>query len=143
MVYKRPLEKLILECKEYSKVRVFIFLMSRQTFDSLVIISISEIARQLKMTYKTAWACIKWLEDKDYLKRVERDGIVGFMINPKVSTCGKKSLVEKQSVFGQIDLSMIRRNPELPVPSPDELDIPDNVDVETGEILRSDNNESD
>lgn len=123
VVYKRPLERLILECKEYSKVRVFIFLMSRQTFDSLVIISISEIAKKLKMNYKTAWACIKWLEERDYLRRVERDGVVGFMINPQVSTCGKKSLPEKQSVFGKFDISITKD------------DVPDNVDIETGEIL--------
>lgn len=119
VMYKEPLRKLITECKEYSKVKVFIYLSSLQTYDSLVFTTITSISKNLNMTYKTCWSCIKWLEEKNYLKRVERDGINGFLINPKVSTYGKKSLKEKNALWS-MDFSDFQM-----------------IDKETGEILPS------
>lgn len=119
VVYKEPLQRLITECKEYSKVRVFIYLSSLQTFDSLVFISIAELSRKLQMTYKTAWSCIKWLEEHEYIKRMERDGITGFLLNPNITTCGKKNAGKKRSMWSSFDLG----NGKI-------------VDTETGEIIK-------
>lgn len=117
VMYKEPLRKLISESKEYSKVKVFIYLSSLQTYDSLVFTTITSISKNLKMTYKTCWACIKWLEEKQYLKRVERDGMHGFLLNPKITTCGKKSLKEKNALWS-MNFSDFQR-----------------IDKDTGEIL--------
>lgn len=113
VMYKEPLKKLVMECKEYSKVRVFIYIASLQTYDTLVFVSIADVARNIGITYKTAWSCVKWLEEHQYLCRIERDGICGFLINPDFSTCGKKTSKLKKELWdkvkgGDVDVNQVQ-----------------------------------
>lgn len=99
VMYKDSILHLLNECKELTKLKVFMFLASRQTFDTLIVTNVTFISKSLKMSYKSAWLAVKWLEDNDYIKRVEIDGVHGFLINPSYTTCGRKSLKQKRMIW--------------------------------------------
>lgn len=96
VMYKKPLQHLVLHCTEYSKVRVFAYLSSLQSYDSVVYTTISDVSKQLNLNYKTTWNAIIWLEKNQYLIRTVKNGSSGFILNPQITTCGKKSLKEKK-----------------------------------------------
>ena len=141
VMYKEPLEKLILETNELSKVKVFLYITSQQTFEDIVMMTVAHISKHLKMSYKTAWSAVIWLEQNKYLKRVQRKGISGFLINPDVSTCGKESLQRKKDAWNRlkvgvpVNLHFNRSNDKTSL-AIDDTQPDDVVDSDTGEIKK-------
>lgn len=117
VMYQRGILSLLNKCKELTKLKVFMFLASQQTFDSIVVTNMAFVARELKMSYKSAWLAVKWLEENKVLKRVVKNGVSGFLLNPKYTTCGRKSLKEKRALWKILE------------------DNPQRIDSKTGEIF--------
>lgn len=104
--YKEELERLMKANFDYSVVKVYMYLCSQQTYQTLVMTPISHVARELRMSYRTAWGAVRTLEAEGYLARRCVDGVKGFLINPKVTTCGKSSLAAK-NILWSLDLGKV------------------------------------
>lgn len=113
--YKEELERLMKLNLDYSVVKVYMYLCSQQTYEKLVMTPISHAARELGMAYRTAWGAIRTLEREGFLARRTVDGVRGFLINPKVSTCGKASLAAKQILWSlsEQDIAGIKLDEEV------------------------------
>lgn len=99
IMYKATTEQMLSKFSELTKLKVFMFILSQQTFDSLVITNMKYIAKTLGISYKSTWLAVKWLIENDFIKKVEKNGNKGFIINPYYSACGRKSLKERKEVW--------------------------------------------
>lgn len=102
VMYKKNIIEILNKCKELTKLKVFMFLASQQTYDSIVVANMAYISKQLKISYKSTWLAIKWLEENQIVVRIVKNGVHGFLINPKYTTCGRKSLKEKRSLWDRM-----------------------------------------
>lgn len=98
--YDSAIRKILEDNPDYSTVKVLLQLMSMQTFDVYTITTIQNVARKLKMSYKTAWSAVKWLEKNNYLKRSKVNGANAFILNPSMTTRGRSSMAQKRTVWG-------------------------------------------
>ena len=58
------------------------------------------MTNDLGMAYQTVWNAVKWLIKNDYIRRAKNEtGASGFIVNPLISTCGRKNLSEKLDAF--------------------------------------------
>jgi len=104
VVYKNALVKLITECPNFATMKVYLRIAAAQDYDKITYITTSYISKSLNMSYQTAWNAIKWLIANDYLRRAVNDtGGVGFIVNPLVTTCGKKNFDKKLEAFADSD----------------------------------------
>lgn len=97
VVYDKMLKKLLEDNPPYAIVRVYLKLALMQTFDTHIVTTIANVARELGMTYKTAWQSFKWLEENEYLKKSELRGMATYLLNPNFTTRGRASLAEKRA----------------------------------------------
>lgn len=112
VVYKEPLIKLLQACPNYATLKVYLRIAAAQDYDTVTYISTRFLANDLNLAYQTVWNAVKWLINNDYIKRAKNDtGASGFIVNPLVSTCGKKNLEEKLNAFDSDQI----HNPD-PVP---------------------------
>lgn len=95
VMYQSAITKLVTECPKLSIMKVYLTLAGKQTFGTHVVVTISALAKELELDYKTTWAAVKWLEDNQYIKREVIDGVTAFLLNPNHTTKGKDSLPEK------------------------------------------------
>lgn len=134
IMYKEPLKELIMKCKEYSKVRVFIYLSTLQTYDTYIFTTIRAVSKALNITYKTCWDCFKWLEKENYIKKFDKEGVTAYVINPKITTCGKKSLPHKNQIWN-LNLDELPKIEAIDSSPSTETSLNKTIDTETGEIL--------
>ena len=99
VVYKDALMTLMSEVPNYATLRFYLYLACHQTYDTMTIVSTSHIAKEAGMTYQTAWNACKWLIQHNYIAKTSKDGTPAFIINPDVTTCGKKNLEAKMKPF--------------------------------------------
>lgn len=104
VVYKDALKSLVRNCPNYSTMKVYLEMAAAQDYNSVTMITLPYIGRILNMSYQTVWNAGKWLQANGYIKKATYNGNTGFVLNPKVTTCGKKHLDKKtQYVNGDID----------------------------------------
>jgi DNA-binding transcriptional ArsR family regulator len=89
IVYSKTYKNLLLENTSPSVLRVFGLLMTMQEFDNGIKITKKAIADILKISYDSVMVALKWLKENGYVKEHKVNGITEFLLNPKVTTCGK------------------------------------------------------
>lgn len=99
VMYKESLAALVREAPSMSVLKVFLELSSMQSFGVYVMTSKSNLAKRLQISRKTAWSALRWLSEHSYIHEDTLEGQTAFIINPSVSTCGSKNLVEKKKVW--------------------------------------------
>lgn len=104
--YKKSLVRLVQEVPKLSIMKVYMRLCAYQTFQSQVMVSMNHVAKELDMTYKTVWHAFQWLLKYNYIKKVNVEGLTGWVINPNVSTCGRKAAKEKQKLWQSLPNNM-------------------------------------
>lgn len=72
-----------------STLKVFLKLSTKQEFEGGIKTTKQALANELKISYDSAIKAFKWLKENDYVKEFKRDGQTCFLLNPKVTTCGK------------------------------------------------------
>lgn len=102
--YDSAIRKILEDNPDYSTVKVLLQLMSMQTFDVYTITTIQSVAKKLKMSYKTAWSAVQWLEKNHYLKRSKVNGANAFILNPSMTTRGRSSMAQKRTIWS-LDLT--------------------------------------
>ena len=112
VVYKEALRKLMAECPNYATLRTYLYIATAQDYDTITMITTSYIAKETGMRYQTVWNSVKWLINNGYIKRASIKGSSGFIVNPLVSTCGRKNYDEKLRAFTEGLAEMFGVNPE-------------------------------
>lgn len=70
--------------------KVFGILASKQEFEGGIHITKKAIAEKLKVSYDNVMRGFKWLKENGYVKEHKVDGVPEILLNPDVTTCGKK-----------------------------------------------------
>ena len=70
--------------------KVFGALASKQEFDRGIKITKKAIADEFLMSYDNVIRGFKWLKEHGYIKEHKVNGVPEILLNPEVTTCGKK-----------------------------------------------------
>lgn len=108
--YKRSIRALIDECPNFSTMKVYMYIASKQTYQKCAIVKNTHIMKTLHMSSSTVFEALKWLRENDYLQRYEIDGNTGWLLNPSVTGCGGNSKKSKEKLWR---LGIERRKAEL------------------------------
>ena len=73
-----------------SALKVFLHLATRQPFEGGIKISKKAVADNLELSRTVVWQGFKWLKENNYIKERKVDGLPEFLLNPNVTTCGRK-----------------------------------------------------
>ena len=95
LMYKDGILSLAAEAPSVA-LRTFLALASRQEYEGGIKVSKQTIANEIGMSSDSATRAFKWLKENKYVKEYKDDGITTFLLNPTVTTCGKKQLTEKK-----------------------------------------------
>ena len=132
--YKKPLKQLAISAPPLSVLRIYLYLASKQTFETYVIVTPAKIMSDLGMAKRTFYDGIKYLKENGYVQQHEHDGNIAWLLNPTLTTRGRGnnsvknalwSLTNKSTLAGQkaAEVSEVISNGEQ------------FVNRETGEIL--------
>lgn len=106
--YKGQLQRLATEATELSTIKIYLFLASKQTFESYVMTTRKTIGEKLNLSYITVHRSINWLIDHGYLIEAKVEGNTGYLLNPDVTNRGPKNKEMKSKLW---ELAL-RRNAE-------------------------------
>lgn len=106
VVYKEALRDLMAKCPNYATLRTYLYIATAQNYDTVTLITIKYIASETGMRYQTVWNSVKWLINEGFIAKANIKGSPGFVVNPLVSTCGKKNYDEKLEYFAK-DLASV------------------------------------
>ena len=101
IVYRDSFMNFLLNSPDFVTTKVFGSLMTKQNFDSGIKITKKFIADELKVSYRSVMNAFKWLKEHDYVKEHKVNGVTEFLLNPDVTTCGKKK-EEKVKLWNSI-----------------------------------------
>ena len=89
IVYREPFMNLTLNAPP-AALKVFITLMTKQEFEGGIHMTKRAVAEKLKVSYDNVMRAFKWLKEHDYVREHKVDGVPEILLNPEVTTCGKK-----------------------------------------------------
>ena len=98
----------LLRTPDFVTTKVFGSLMTKQEFDRGVNTTKKAIADELKVSYRSVMTAFKWLKEHGYIKERKVRGQSEFLLNPEVTTCGKRK--KKKLSFGTLFEVCLRRN---------------------------------
>ena len=108
--YKRSIRNLIAECPNFSTMKVYLYIASKQTYQKCAIVKNAHIMKTLNMSSSTVHESLKWLKNHDYMQKYTIDGNTGWLLNPSVTGCGGNSKKSKERLWR---LGIERRKAEL------------------------------
>ena len=137
--YKKPLKQLAISAPPLSVLRIYLYLASKQTFETYVIVTPAKSMADLGMAKRTFYDGIKYLKENGYVQQHEHDGNIAWLLNPTLTTRGRGNnsvknalwtLTNKSTMVGQSagDVSEVVSNGKQI------------VNRETGEILKDGGN---
>lgn len=101
IVYRDNFMHFLKQTTNPSVLRVFGSLMTKQEFDHGVRTTKKAIADELNISYDSVMVAFKWLREHGYIKERKVRGQTEFLLNPDVTTCGKKK-EEKVKLWNSI-----------------------------------------
>jgi CTP-dependent riboflavin kinase len=87
---------------DFSTLKVFLTLAVKQEFEDGINTTKQAIADELKISYRSIIKAFNWLKEKGYIKERKVNGQTQFLLNPNVTTCGKKR-EEKIKLWNSIE----------------------------------------
>ena len=90
IVYRDNFMNFLKQTTNPSVLRVFCSLMTKQEFDRGVKTTKKAIADELHISYDSVMIAFKWLKEHGYIKERKVLGQSEFLLNPEVTTCGRK-----------------------------------------------------
>ena len=98
-MYEDGVKLLIKQAPNFITLKVYLQLSTMQTFDMHIITTVKDLARELGVSYVSAWKAIKWLKRHRYIEQTTVNGTPAFILNPSVATKGKKNIKAKKKIF--------------------------------------------
>lgn len=83
--------------------KVFAILASKQPFEGGIKITKQAVSEQLKISYDNVIRGFKWLKENNYIKERKTDGQTEFLLNPNVTSCGRKRK-EKIKLWNSVEV---------------------------------------
>lgn len=99
VLYKKALDKLLGMNVSGSTLKLFIKLLSMQDFGKEIVVSKKYLRESLQMPKSTFTMSLTWLKEHDFVKETTSMGNQAFVLNPKVTACGKKALKERKAFW--------------------------------------------
>lgn len=133
--YKKPLKQLAISAPPLSVLRIYLYLASKQTFETYVIVTPSKIMQDLGMAKRTFYDGIKYLKENGYVQQHEHDGNIAWLLNPTLTTRGRGNNAVKNTLW-----SLTNKEARVGQAANDVSNVATAgsqiVDRETGEILK-------
>ena len=82
-----------------STLRVWVFLMGKQTYGDYVLCGTDYLAKELGTNRTVIGQAIRELEERQFLQRVNIDGNRGFILNPNVTACGRSAVYTRRALW--------------------------------------------
>ena len=89
IMFRETLDSLINFAPDFSTLKVFLKLSTKQEYEGGIKITKQAIADELKISYVSTIKAFKWLKENGYVKERKINGVPEFLLNPYVTTCGK------------------------------------------------------
>ena len=89
MFYKKQLKQLAIDAPPLSVLRIYLYLASKQTFDTYVLVTPTKIMKDLGIAKRTFYDGIKYLKENGYVQQHEHDGNIAWLLNPSLTTRGR------------------------------------------------------
>lgn len=99
VVYKNALNALLEKGASYTALRIYLKIMSMQTFGSKVVIQNKYLYESLGICRNAYYAALNWLVDNNFIKKDSENGINAFVLNPKHTACGTASLKKRTALW--------------------------------------------
>ena len=128
--YKKALKQLVMECPALSVIRIYLYLASKQTFETFVIVTPAKIMSDLQIARKTYYDGMKWLKENGYVQQHEHDGNIAWLLNPTKTTRGRGQQSVKNSLWSITNKQAGKGQSATQVQQKKK-----SIDTETGEIL--------
>ena len=97
--YKKPLKQLAISAPPLSVLRIYLYLASKQTFETYVIVTPAKIMADLGMAKRTFYDGIKYLKENGYVQQHEHDGNIAWLLNPTLTTRGRGNNTVKNALW--------------------------------------------
>ena len=97
--YKKPLKQLAISAPPLSVLRIYLYLASKQTFETYVIVTPTKIMQDLGMAKRTFYDGIKYLKENGYVQQHEHDGNIAWLLNPTLTTRGRGNHAVKNALW--------------------------------------------
>ena len=97
--YKKPLKQLAISAPPLSVLRIYLYLASKQTFETYVIVTPAKIMQDLGMAKRTFYDGIKYLKENGYVQQHEHDGNIAWLLNPTLTTRGRGNQTVKNALW--------------------------------------------
>ena len=88
IMYRKSLEDLTINAP-FAALKVFLNLASKQEFEDGINTTKQAVADSLKISYDNVMRGFKWLKENNYVKERKVNGQTQFLLNPRVTSCGK------------------------------------------------------
>lgn len=102
MIDKKALRQLIADC-DPGTVTVAAWLISKQTYEDYIVAAISGIARATGIHRNTVGKSLKELAERQFLRPIKIDGSLCWLLNPRITACGKESYKRRQRLWNFAD----------------------------------------
>ena len=89
IMYRDTIKSLIHNAPDFSTMKVFLTLATNQEFETGINTTKQAVADELNISYVSTMKAFKWLKENNYVKERKVHGQTQFLLNPRVTTCGK------------------------------------------------------
>lgn len=116
-----------------STLRVWVFLMGKQTYGDYVLCGTDYLAKELGTNRTVIGQAVRELEERHFLQKVNIDGNRGFILNPNITACGRSAVYTRRALWRINEaISKLSTKPPLlssTIPEETAVDKVVNVDV--------------
>ena len=99
VLQNKAINKLLDEGASYSALRLYLKLVSMQDYGKEIRVSKPYLYKSLDMHRKSFADALKWLEDSGFVREIEVQGQLAFVLNPDHTAKGSSSLKARKSIW--------------------------------------------
>ena len=97
--YKKAIRALLQQAPNFSTLKVYMYMASKQTYQKCVMLTPTAIQQGLGLSSPSVALALKWLKDNDFVQMYKVDGNTGWLLNPSVTVCGGASKQSKKQLW--------------------------------------------
>lgn len=99
VLQNKAINKLLDEGASYSALRLYLKLVSMQDYGKEIRVSKPYLYKSLDMHRKSFADALKWLEDNGFVREIEVQGQLAFVLNPDHTAKGSSSLKARRGIW--------------------------------------------
>lgn len=99
VLQNKAIQKLLSENASYSALRLYLKFVSLQDYGKEIRVSKPYLYKSLNMHRKSFADALKWLEEEGFVKEIEVQGQLAFVLNPEHTAKGSSSLKARRGIW--------------------------------------------